>query len=144
MNSSENYLGLSFLSFVIGFRELSDEGWEVIKASPPPRAGVGRPRINDRLIINGILYVLALHPLIRFWIEPVWSPTPLPTPIPPVDGYVDPYTPPPKIRPHIPRIICRVSGNLAGPGSRPPMKREVKMVTLIHTISVLPVAFESS
>ena len=26
------------------------------KASTPPRASVGRPRIDDRLIINGILY----------------------------------------------------------------------------------------
>jgi len=30
-NSSENYLGLSFLSFVMEFRELSDEEWEVIR-----------------------------------------------------------------------------------------------------------------
>jgi transposase len=40
------------------FRELSDEEWEVIRPLLPPRAGVGRPRIDDRLIINGILYVL--------------------------------------------------------------------------------------
>jgi len=33
-------------------------GWEVIRPLLPPRAGVGRPRIDDRLIINGILYVL--------------------------------------------------------------------------------------
>jgi len=58
MNSSEKYLGLSFLSFVMGFRELSDGEWEVIRPLLPPRAGVGRPRIDDRLIINGILYVL--------------------------------------------------------------------------------------
>jgi transposase len=37
------------------FRELSDEEWEVIRPLLPPRSGVGRPRIDDRLIINGIL-----------------------------------------------------------------------------------------
>jgi transposase len=40
------------------FRELGDEEWEIIKPLPPPRASVGRPRIEDRLIVNGILYVL--------------------------------------------------------------------------------------
>jgi transposase len=28
------------------------------KASPPPKASVGRPRIDNRLVVNGILYVL--------------------------------------------------------------------------------------
>jgi transposase len=32
------------------FRELSDEGWEVIRPPLPPRASVGRPRIDDRLL----------------------------------------------------------------------------------------------
>jgi transposase len=40
------------------FRELSDGEWEVIRPLLPPRASVGRPRIDDRLVINGILYVL--------------------------------------------------------------------------------------
>jgi transposase len=42
----------------MGFRELSDEEWEIIRPLLPPRASVGRPRIDDRLIVNGILYVL--------------------------------------------------------------------------------------
>ncbi|MEM2405737.1 MAG: transposase [Candidatus Methanomethylicia archaeon] len=40
------------------FRELSDEEWELIRPLLPPKAKTGRPRINDRLVINGILYVL--------------------------------------------------------------------------------------
>jgi transposase len=40
------------------FRELSDGEWEVIRPLLPPRASVGRPRIDDRLVVNGILYVL--------------------------------------------------------------------------------------
>jgi transposase len=40
------------------FRELSDEEWEIIKPLLPPKANVGRPRIDDRLVVNGILYVL--------------------------------------------------------------------------------------
>jgi len=38
------------------FRELSGFEWEVIKPLLPPRSRVGRPRTNDRRIINGILY----------------------------------------------------------------------------------------
>jgi transposase len=40
------------------FRELSDGGWEVIRPLLPPRAGVGRPRVDDRLVVNVILHVL--------------------------------------------------------------------------------------
>ena len=40
------------------FRELSDGEWEVVRLLPPPKASVGRPRIDDRLVINGILYLL--------------------------------------------------------------------------------------
>jgi transposase len=40
------------------FRELSDFEWEVIKPLLPPMSRVGRPRADDRRIINGILYVL--------------------------------------------------------------------------------------
>jgi transposase len=32
--------------------------WEVIRPLLPPRASVGRPRVDDRLVVNGILYVL--------------------------------------------------------------------------------------
>jgi transposase len=57
-NSSQNYLSFSFLVFFMEFRELSDFEWEVIKPLLPPMSRVGRPRTDDRLIINGILYVL--------------------------------------------------------------------------------------
>jgi transposase len=40
------------------FRELSDFEWGIIKPLLPPRFRVGRPRADDRRIINGILYVL--------------------------------------------------------------------------------------
>jgi len=40
------------------FRELTDSEWGLIRSLLPPRAKVGRPRINDRIIVNGILYVL--------------------------------------------------------------------------------------
>ncbi|MEM1514432.1 MAG: transposase, partial [Candidatus Bathyarchaeia archaeon] len=40
------------------FRELTDSEWELIRPLLPPRAGTGRPRIDDRIIVNGILYVL--------------------------------------------------------------------------------------
>ncbi|MEM1558274.1 MAG: transposase [Thermoproteota archaeon] len=38
------------------FREISDGEWELIRL--PPRARNGRPRVNDRRVLNGILYVL--------------------------------------------------------------------------------------
>jgi len=40
------------------FRELSDEEWKVIAPLLPPRARVGRPRADDRMVMNGILYAL--------------------------------------------------------------------------------------
>jgi len=40
------------------FREVSDGEWEVIKSLLPPRSRVGRPRADDRMVLNGILYVL--------------------------------------------------------------------------------------
>ena len=40
------------------FQELTDEQWGVIEPLLPPRAHVGRPRVNDRQVINGMLYVL--------------------------------------------------------------------------------------
>jgi len=39
------------------FCELSDFEWEMIKL-PPPKAKVGRPRADDRIVLNSILYVL--------------------------------------------------------------------------------------
>jgi transposase len=40
------------------FREVSDGEWEVIRPFLPPRSRVGRPRADDRMVLNGILYVL--------------------------------------------------------------------------------------
>jgi transposase len=40
------------------FRELSDFGWGVVRPFLPPRSRVGRPRADDRVVLNGILYVL--------------------------------------------------------------------------------------
>jgi transposase len=40
------------------FREISDFEWEVIRPFLPPRSRVGRPRADDRMVLNGILYVL--------------------------------------------------------------------------------------
>jgi len=40
------------------FRELSDEEWAFIELLPPPKARTGRPRVDDRAVLNGLLYVL--------------------------------------------------------------------------------------
>ncbi|MEM2896709.1 MAG: IS5 family transposase [Candidatus Bathyarchaeia archaeon] len=40
------------------FIELSDEEWAFIEPFLPPKAKTGRPRADDRLTIDGILYVL--------------------------------------------------------------------------------------
>jgi transposase len=40
------------------FREVSDGEWDVIRPLLPPRSRVGRPRADDRMVLNGILYVL--------------------------------------------------------------------------------------
>jgi transposase len=40
------------------FRELSDEQWKFIKPHLPPQPIVGRKRVDDRKVINGILFVL--------------------------------------------------------------------------------------
>jgi transposase len=42
----------------VQFREVSDDEWELIRPHLPPRAKVGRPRADDRRVLNGILYVL--------------------------------------------------------------------------------------
>ena len=41
----------------MGFQELTDEQWAFIAPLPPPRAKTGRPRVDDRKVLNGILYV---------------------------------------------------------------------------------------
>ncbi|WP_158024289.1 transposase [Methanosarcina horonobensis] len=43
---------------MIHFEELSDAQWKYIRFHLPPQPKVGRKRVNDRQIINGILYVL--------------------------------------------------------------------------------------
>ncbi len=40
------------------FKELTDKQWNGIKQYLPKPAKTGRPRSNDRKIINGIIYVL--------------------------------------------------------------------------------------
>jgi transposase len=40
------------------FQELTDRQWNFIRPSIPPQAHTGRPRANDRMTVNGILYVL--------------------------------------------------------------------------------------
>jgi len=41
------------------FREFSDEEWDIIKSLLPPKSKVGRPRADDMMVLNGILYVLS-------------------------------------------------------------------------------------
>jgi len=40
------------------FTELTDKQWRIIKPYIPKPASTGRPRSNDRMILNGIIYVL--------------------------------------------------------------------------------------
>jgi len=40
------------------FTELTDKQWNMIEPYLPPPARTGRPRSNDRMILNGIIYVL--------------------------------------------------------------------------------------
>jgi transposase len=61
VNRSQNYLGLLLNAICMGFREfreVSDGEWEVIRPFLPPMSRVGRPRADDRMVLNGILYVL--------------------------------------------------------------------------------------
>jgi hypothetical protein len=41
----------------MGVQELTDEPWAFIAPLLPPRAKTGRPRVDDRKVLNGILYV---------------------------------------------------------------------------------------
>jgi len=36
------------------FREISYEEWDIIRLLLPPKARVGRPRADDRIVLNGI------------------------------------------------------------------------------------------
>jgi transposase len=40
------------------FREVSDFEWDVVRPFLPPRSRVGWLRADDRMVLNGILYVL--------------------------------------------------------------------------------------
>ena len=40
------------------FQELTDRQWEMIHKHLPKPASTGRPRADDRMILNGIIYVL--------------------------------------------------------------------------------------
>ena len=40
------------------FQELTDKQWHTIQKHLPKHARTGRPRYNDRMILNGIIYVL--------------------------------------------------------------------------------------
>lgn len=42
----------------VQFHELTDKQWELIIPSLPRPAYTGRPRADDRMVINGTLYVL--------------------------------------------------------------------------------------
>jgi len=43
----------------VEFREVSDEEWDIIRLLLPPKFRVGRPRADDKMVLNGILYVLS-------------------------------------------------------------------------------------
>jgi transposase len=43
---------------VVEFREVSDAQWQAIAPYLPAAAGTGRPRVDDRRLVNGIIYVL--------------------------------------------------------------------------------------
>ena len=42
----------------MNFTELNNKQWNMIKQHIPKPSKTGRPRSNDRMIINGIIYVL--------------------------------------------------------------------------------------
>jgi transposase len=43
---------------LVRFEELTDNQWNLLLPSIPPPSYTGRPRADDRSIVNGILYVL--------------------------------------------------------------------------------------
>jgi transposase len=54
----QNYFRPPLQASCAQLREVSDDEWELIRPHLPPRAKVGRPRADDRKVLNGILYVL--------------------------------------------------------------------------------------
>ena len=40
------------------FKELTDEQWSFLQGFMPPAPKRGRPRLDDRKVLNGILFVL--------------------------------------------------------------------------------------
>ncbi len=51
------YLYLHY-GFGMQFKELTDKQWKMMSQHIPKPAHTGRPRSNDRMILNGIIYVL--------------------------------------------------------------------------------------
>ena len=43
------------------FRPLTDEQWETVRRIIPAPSGEGRPRSDDRHVVNAILFVLKAH-----------------------------------------------------------------------------------
>ncbi len=41
------------------FTEITDKQWDMIEPLLPKPAATGRPRSNDRMVLNGIIYVLS-------------------------------------------------------------------------------------
>jgi hypothetical protein len=50
---SQNYLGLLLNAICMGFREVSDYGWEVVRPFLPPRSRVGSPRADGLVGYDG-------------------------------------------------------------------------------------------
>jgi len=45
------------------FQEISDSQWKMIQKHIPKPAITGRPRCDDRVTINGIMFVLITMPM---------------------------------------------------------------------------------
>jgi len=50
-NSSLNYLSFFRVCFLVEFREVSDEEWNITRLLPP-KFRVGRPRADDRMVLK--------------------------------------------------------------------------------------------
>ena len=43
------------------YKDLTDQQWNAIRPLIPPPSGIGRPRVDDRTTVNGVLYVLGAN-----------------------------------------------------------------------------------
>jgi hypothetical protein len=57
----------------MGFREVSDGGWEVVRPFLPPMSSVGRPRAGDRMVLNGIQLVVGGVSMVLIRLLGVWG-----------------------------------------------------------------------